>query len=162
MSLLYLFVPFAVLPLCALHDVTSFKIPNRYVAVLLAAWLPAALLAGLGTQAIALSAAFGGAFLLAGFGLFAFGLLGAGDAKLVAATALWVGPSGLPTFLVATTLLGAVLGLVLLRGRKMTLPVFAYRYDWLVQLHERERVMPYGVAIAGGAMIALAQGATAF
>lgn len=156
MPLFYILVPFAVLPLCAMRDASSFKIPNRYVAVLLAAWLPAAFLAGMDIQAIGLSAALGAVALLAGFALFAARLLGAGDAKLIAASALWVGPSGLAAFVFATALFGGILAFALLKMRKASLPAFALRYGWLVELHGRERVMPYGVAIAGGAMFALA------
>lgn len=155
MTLLPLILPFAVLTLCAVHDASSFKIPNRYVAVLLAAWPPTAWLTDTAWQVAGLSAAMAGLILLVGFALFAFGLLGAGDVKLLSATALWVGPAQMPFFLVATTLLGAVLGLTLLRVRSVPLPAFAMGAGWLVQLHERKRVMPYGVAIAGGAMIAM-------
>lgn len=160
MTLFPLILPFAVLSLCAMHDATSFKIPNRYVAVLLAGWLPMVWLTDMSWQVAGVSAAMAGLILLVGFALFALGLLGAGDVKLLAATALWVAPAQMPTFLLATTFLGGVLSLVLLRLRSMPLPGFAMQAGWLVQLHERERVMPYGVAIAGGAMIALWMGAT--
>ena len=159
MTLLPLVLPFAVLTLCAMHDASSFKIPNRYVAVLLASWAPVAWLAGTPFDAAALSAAMAGIILLVGFGLFAFNLLGAGDVKLLAATALWVGPAQMPVFLLATTFLGGLLGVALMRLRAVPLPAFAMGAGWLVQLHDRKRVMPYGVAIAGGAMIALWRGA---
>lgn len=158
MTLLPLVFPFALLTLCALHDVTSFKIPNRYVAMLLMGWPVTVLMSGAPMSLIGQSALMGGLFLVAGFALFAFGLLGAGDVKLIAATALWVAPSQMFVFLLATTALGGVLGVALLTLRSKPMPVAAYKAAWLVQLHERERVMPYGVAIAGGAMIALVRG----
>ena len=158
MTLAPLVLPFAVLALCAVHDVASFKIPNRYVAVLLAGWPVFAVLSDLGVPEAGLTAALGGIVLLAGFALFAFGLLGAGDVKLLAATTLWVGAGQLAVFLIYTTLLGGALGLFLMSLRARPLPLAAYKAGWLVQLHERKRAMPYGVAIAGGAMIAMAQG----
>lgn len=159
MTLLPLILPFAVLSLCAIHDASNFKIPNRYVAVLLAGWLPMVWLTDMSWQVAGVSAATAAIILAVGFTLFAFNLLGAGDVKLLAATALWVTPAQMPLFLVATTFLGGLLGIVLLQVRSAPLPGFAMGASWLVQLHERKRVMPYGVAIAGGAMIALWQGA---
>ena len=161
MTLLPLILPFAVLTLCAMHDASRFKIPNRYVAVLLAGWAPVAWATGVPLEVAGLSAAMAGVILLVGFGMFAFNLLGAGDVKLLAATALWVGPTQMPIFLLATTFLGGLLGIGLMRLRAVPLPAFAMGAGWLVQLHDRKRVMPYGVAIAGGAMIALWQGAVA-
>lgn len=161
MTLLPLILPFAVLTLCALHDVTSFKIPNRYVAVLLVAWPITMVATAASVPLIGQSAALGGLVLLAGFALFAAGLLGAGDVKLMSAAALWVGPAQLFTFVFFTALIGGFLGLLLLGLRAKPMPTVAYRAEWLVQLHERKRVMPYGVAIAGGAMIALAQAVSA-
>ena len=158
MTLLPLVLPFAVLTLCAVHDVTSFKIPNRYVAVLLAGWPVLVLTTGVGFAEAGLSAAIGGVVLLVGFALFAFRLLGAGDVKLLAATSLWVAPAQMTAFVLFTAVLGGLLGLFLMIFRARPMPVFAYGAPWLVQLHERARAMPYGVAIAGGAMIALARG----
>ena len=162
MTLLPLVLPFAVLTLCALHDVASFKIPNRYVAVLLMGWPVLVLTTGMAVPEAGLSAAIGGAVLAMGFTLFAFGLVGAGDAKLLAATSLWVAPAQMPLFILYTAVLGGALGLLLMYFRARPLPLAAYGAPWLVRLHERTRAMPYGVAIAGGAMIALARGVGAF
>lgn len=158
MTLFPLILPFAVLSLCAMHDATSFKIPNRYVAVLLAGWPVMMLMTGTSLPEAGMSAAFGGIVLASGFALFAFGLLGAGDVKLLAATTLWVPPAQMAAFVLATAALGGLLGLFLLKLRAGPLPAMAYGAPWLVQLHERDRVMPYGVAIAGGGMVALARG----
>lgn len=154
-----LLVPYAIWALCAVCDLTAFKIPNRYVGVLTAAWPLAVVLSGAEFGVVVGGLIVGGAFLLAGFGLYAAGLLGAGDAKLIAASGLWIGPAAAVPFLLYTTLAGAALGLLLLRGRAMPLPGFARGWPWLVQLHERRRVMPYGVAIAMGGLIALPRSA---
>ena len=153
--MMLLIVPYAVWALCAACDATSFKIPNRYVGVLMAAWPVAVVLSGGDLSVLIGGLSVGGLFLLVGFGLFAARLLGAGDAKLIAASGLWIGPSAALPFLLYTTLAGAALGLVLLRARAAPLPAFASNLPWLVALHARERVMPYGVAIALGGMIAL-------
>ena len=54
--------------------------------------------------------------------LFAFGLFGGGDVKLVAAMALWTGFADLPRFLLIMGAAGGLLGLVLLLKRKRPQP----------------------------------------
>lgn len=77
--------------------------------------------------------------------LFGAGLLGAGDVKLMSACTLFLGPSVLAGFLLLVALSGGVLaGLWLLRGY---LPV---------KLRPADERLPYGVAIASGAIGTLA------
>ena len=162
MTLLPLIVPVALLVLCAASDAERFKIPNRYVALLLCAWPVTMALTGAGWHEVGLTAALAGVLFLAGFALFAFGALGGGDVKLLAAAALWAGASQMVLFLFATAALGGLLGILLLMFRARPLAVPMHRIGWIVSLHERERVMPYGIAISGGAIIAMARGAGAF
>lgn len=143
----------------ALSDLQTFKIPNRYVAALLCGWPIACLLTDVGTEFIAQTAALGGVLLVVGFVLFALGALGAGDVKLLAASVLWIGVDAALPFFLYTTLIGAGLGFMLLQLRAVPLPLGAYRVGWLVRLHERKRVMPYGIAIAGGGFSSLPQSA---
>ena len=100
-----------------------------------------------------------GILFLAGFALFAFGLLGGGDVKLLAAAALWAGADQMMIFLAATAAFGGLLGILLLMFRARPLAIPMHRVGWIVSLHERERVMPYGIAISGGAILAMAIGA---
>lgn len=158
MTLLPLLVPFAVLPLCALSDVATFKIPNRYVAVLLAAWLPVQLLAGAGQHEVGMTALVGGTALLACLLLFALGAFGAGDGKLLPTAMLWVGYEGALQFLYLTAMLGGAMCLLLVMVRARPLPVPAMRYGWVVRMHDAKRKAPYGVPIAGAAMITMALG----
>ena len=77
-------------------------------------------------------------------GLYAFRIIGAGDSKLLAVTALFVGLSQLPQFLVLVALAGGVIAAISLVSR----PTRA-----LVMLQMRGkgdfgRGIPYGVAIA--------------
>ncbi|MBB4657739.1 A24 family peptidase [Parvularcula dongshanensis] len=150
-------VPIAVLVICALHDVQRFKIPNVYVAGLLAAWPIAALLCGLSAGEAISAAGVGGIFLVVGFALFSFRLLGAGDAKLMAALGPWLGVQAVMPFVLYTTLSGAVLAFLLVKFRSRPMPVFAYTHAWLVQMHDRTKVMPYGVAIAIGGIASLSK-----
>ena len=83
----------------ALHDVNRLTIPNWLNVTLAVLFVPAAFVSGVPMEII------GGhlitalcAFLIA-FGLFAFNIVGGGDAKMIPAVMLWVGPSASITFL---------------------------------------------------------------
>lgn len=141
----------------ACHDLKSFKIPNRLVAVLLFGWplmvFAAGWSLGMAAQALAASAAvFAG-----GFALFAINKLGAGDVKLLGAATLWLGGTHLGMFLLLTTLAGAILAVGLVLFRKVPVPTFLQGQAWLLNLHAEARFMPYGVAIAAGGLIVWAQ-----
>lgn len=148
----------AVLPviaiLAALRDLTTMTIPNWMSLVLLAAFVPAAFLAGLGWQDMLLHLAVGVAALLAGMGLFAFRVLGGGDAKLLAVLCLWMGPQSVLTFILWTALVGGLFSLGLLMARQHLAPLAHAGPVWTARLLEPKGDIPYGVAIAAGALLA--------
>jgi prepilin peptidase CpaA len=88
--------------------------------------------------------------------LCARGLLGGGDVKLLAAAALWAGPAGTPTLLMLTAVLGGALALFLLLPLGGHI-VMAARALLGQPPAEPKRGLatpvPYGVAIAGAALI---------
>lgn len=88
------------------------------------------------------------------FGLFAAGMLGGADSKLASALALWTGLKGLPVFLVFMTLIGGVLGLMALLLARRPVVTAPMEGSWLARAQNGESKVPYGVAIAGGALIA--------
>lgn len=59
------------------------------------------------------------AVLVTGFGLFSFGLIGGGDAKLLAAATLLVGFRDVPAFLLIMSVLGGVVALALIGYRRL-------------------------------------------
>lgn len=134
----------------AVCDLRSFEIPNGVSVVLFLGFIPIALLAGWDAQALIdhLLAAF--AILAIGFFLFAGGIIGGGDAKLLPAVTVWTGWQLLPAFLVAMALSGGVLALGLLVFRRFPLAAKVARIDWLRGLHENRKDVPYAVAIAAG------------
>ncbi|MDB5455772.1 MAG: pilus assembly protein CpaA [Caulobacter sp.] len=162
LSLALLFVLPALAIIAALRDVTSFTIPNWISGALAAAFLPAALAAGAPLATIGLGVAVGAAGLIVGMGMFAAGWVGGGDAKLLAACALWLGwPAVLP-FLLATGLAGGALTLLLLALRSAWVePALAGSPAWIRRLAAPGGDIPYGVAIAIGALAAFPQGALA-
>jgi prepilin peptidase CpaA len=133
----------------AVVDVVARRIPNAAVLAILGLFAVTAVIgrgAGLGSQLAA-----GGIVFVIGYGLYAFSIWGAGDAKLFAATALFMGMDHLMAFTLATVWTGGFMALVSLASRPRRA---------LVMLNLRGkgdfgRGIPYGVAIAVGAMVTL-------
>jgi prepilin peptidase CpaA len=135
----------AILVVAAVIDVRTFTISNRLNAAVAAGaplyWLSIALNPWPG-MAIQLAA---GAivFVLLAIAFFA-GMMGGGDVKLAAALALWFSPAGTIKFLVLMSVAGGVL----------TLGILGWHH---AQKREGRPEIPYGVAIAFGALTILSQ-----
>ena len=139
-----------------LHDLITMKIPNWVSLALVGAFFPVALLIGAGPMDIALHVVVGVVALLVGMGLFAAGWVGGGDAKLLAASCLWMGMSGLAPFLIWTALAGGAFCLLLMTARQyFPLLVPSVSQGWVATLMQPKGDIPYGVAIAVGALLAL-------
>lgn len=138
-----------------LSDLRSFRIPNWTSLAALACFFPAALAAGWGMSAVLAHLGAGAAVLGAGFILFALGLFGGGDVKLLAAIAVWTGWESLPAYLLVVVLIGGVLALALVAFRRLKLTGRAASIAWVRQLHSEKRDVPYGVAIAAAAIVLL-------
>jgi prepilin peptidase CpaA len=91
--------------------------------------------------------------LVVAFVFFARGWIGGGDAKLAAATALWLGFDHLLTYLLYASLFGGLLTLVLLNVRAMPLPSLLSGQPWAVRLHSKDSGVPYGIALAAAALV---------
>lgn len=127
----------------ALSDLRSFRIANIYPAILLLLFPVVYGLAGFsGTLWQNLFH-----FLLAlavGMLLFGRGWIGGGDAKLYATVALWFNWSGAATLIFLTGLSGLVLVLAFIAARKL---------GFRKEVPKEDRRIPYGVAIAAGAIL---------
>lgn len=134
-------------------DLKRLIIPNAACVAVAAAFLPAALLAGLGWQAIALHYGIAAVLLLAGTLLFARGLAGGGDVKLLAAVAVWIQPADLWTFVVLTSLIGGALAVVVLIAARLKrrMPALG-RIAWLGDGRIKPQQIPYGVAVGLAAL----------
>ena len=139
----------------ALTYVTSFTIPNRISALLVVVFIPAALVLHVPLGDMGAHAAVFVVALLVGMGLFAAGWIGGGDAKLLASASLWLGLQAMPIFLIATALAGGALSVMLMSIRAAWLqPYLTGAPAWFARLTAPGADVPYGVAIAVGALAA--------
>ncbi|KAA5607230.1 hypothetical protein F1188_00205 [Roseospira marina] len=87
--------------------------------------------------------------------LFVVGVLGGGDVKLLGATSLWITPGHVSAFLLSVALIGGLLSLLYLALRWMS-PQRQQKQGAVDRFcpgdHERSKTIPYGVAIAAGAL----------
>ena len=140
-----------------LTDLTTMKIRNGLVLLLLAAYAVLAPLAGFAPREIGLSAAMAAGALLVGFLFFARGWIGGGDAKLAAVTVLWFGADHTPTYLVYMALFGGAFTLLILQFRSQCLPAWLQSRAWIARLHDQGAGVPYGVAMALAALVVFPQ-----
>ncbi len=150
-----LLLPAAGLVRGACLDAAYREVPNRIPLGMAAAWLAALALWPPGWSVAGASAAAAAVVLGAGFVFFAAGLMGGGDAKLMAATALWLTPAEAAAFVMATFLAGGVLALAALAAGRLPLPARGP----LARLRALDagagRGLPYGVAVAAGGLFVL-------
>ena len=138
----------ALLAYAAFSDLFTMTISNRISIALVVGFLIVA--AGLHMPADVIGWHIGcGLAVLAGtFVLFAMGWIGGGDAKLAAATALWLGFEHLADYGLVAALIGGVLTLVILQARKLPMPRWAIEREWIARLHASDSGIPYGIALA--------------
>lgn len=137
----------------AANDLFTMTIPNKISLVLIAAFAVAAVVAGLSLEQILMHAAAGAGVLVAGFALFSFGLLGGGDAKLMASGALWMGLDLLFPYIAYITIFGGVLSLVILAYRRFVPAASLKLPPWAMRLHISGGGVPYGIAIAAAGLV---------
>jgi prepilin peptidase CpaA len=139
----------------AVYDVATLTIPNWLSLALVGLFPAAGILAGFGPSDWIWHLAIGFAALCTGVAVFAFGFAGGGDAKLFAAGALYMGLAQIGQFVFAVALAGGVLVLLLLFIRRIPLPVALITQPWVARLYQKGQGVPYGVAIAIGALMVL-------
>ncbi len=143
----------ALMVFAAFSDLLTMTISNRVSAALALLFVAMAFASGLTAADISLHLASGAAMLLLGFGLFARGWVGGGDAKLAAATAIWLGFDHLGQYALAASALGGALTLVILGLRNWPLPEFLTAREWIARLHEPGTGVPYGIALSAAGLI---------
>lgn len=149
---LLLVFPFA-MAFAGAIDLLTFTIPNRVSLGLLAGFIAAAPLTDMQLPTFITHLGAGAATLLAGIVLFSRGWIGGGDAKLMAAAALWLGFDSLLVYITLTALLGGILAALLLSYRRHLPPVWLLRQPWAMRLHDPSEGIPYGIALAGAGLV---------
>lgn len=142
----------------ACMDLFTMRISNRISIALILGFLPLSVLAGLPLWSIALDSilmhyACGLFILLFTFALFAWGKIGGGDAKLAAASAVWIGWGSITDYLLIACVLGGALALFLLSMRAIALPPVLMRQPWIARLHQPKGGLPFGVALGVAGII---------
>ena len=124
----------ALMAFAAASDLFTMTISNRVSLALIAGFLALALLGGMGLHDMLLH-------------------IGAGATVLAVAFALWFGFEHLLDYLIYASLFGGALTLLLLQFRQWPLPYPLAGQAWLNRLHDRQSGIPYGIALALGALM---------
>lgn len=138
----------------AVSDIRTYKIPNT-ISLLIAGIYPAHVLSSTAGVDWLGGLGVGAAVLGVGFIIFALRIIGGGDVKLAAATALWAGPEMIAEFLLLTALAGGLLSIVMfirnwLIKRYQSVPVDGADTPAAAAL---KTVVPYGAAVTMGGLL---------
>lgn len=139
-----------ILILAALDDVRRLRISNILPVALVALFVVHLVMTGVSPDLWQNLASFA-AVLIVGAFLFAKGMLGGGDAKLLAGTALWFDLNGLMILLPAVAIVGGLTALLLVFIRWMVPAGAAAEGNWAAL--RRRGPIPYAVPICVGAIM---------
>jgi prepilin peptidase CpaA len=142
----------AMMAFAASSDFLTLTISNRVSLILVGGFVALAVIGGVSAADVLSHLAAGCVVLVAAFSLFARGIVGGGDAKLAAATTLWLGFDHLLPYLLYASLLGGALSVGLIWFRMAPLPDWLARHDWAQRLHGKDAGVPYGIALAAAAL----------
>jgi prepilin peptidase CpaA len=121
-----LFFP-ALMAFAAISDLLTMTISNRVSIALAVLFIAMAFACVLPATEILWHLACGAAMLVFAFGLFARGWIGGGDAKLAAATAIWLGFDHLGDYALSASVLGGLLSVSIIVLRIGLCPEFSWR-----------------------------------
>jgi prepilin peptidase CpaA len=147
----------AMMAFAASSDLLTMTIANRVSLILIAGFAVLALLCGMSAADLMSHLGAGALVLVVAFGCFAFGWIGGGDAKLAAATALWLGFGHLLDYLLYASILGGALTILIIEFRRWPLPRFLAGQAWAERLHQEGGGVPYGIALAAAALLVYPQ-----
>jgi prepilin peptidase CpaA len=143
--------------LSASSDLLTMTIPNRICAALVLGYFVLALALGLPLKTIGVNLSCALGVLALTFAMFSRGWIGGGDAKLAAATSLWIGWTLLLDYGLVASLFGGVLTFAIIFGRKIVLPPRLAQVEWIARLHHPKSGVPYGIALAAAGLFVYPQ-----
>lgn len=132
----------------AFSDMFTMTISNRISILLVVGFVVLAFVSDMPLTEIGWNLTCGLAVLAITFALFAFGYIGGGDAKLAAATAVWIGWDHIGGYGIVAALAGAVLTLVIVYIRFLPMPEWLTSRAWFARLYDKASGIPYGIALA--------------
>jgi len=147
----------AMMAFAASSDLLTMTIANRVSVILVGGFVVLAALSGLGGAELLSHVEAAAAVLAVAFFCFARGWIGGGDAKLAAATALWLGFNHLFDYLIYASILGGALTLFIVQFRNYPLPRVLIGLEWAERLHRDGAGVPYGIALAAAALVVYPQ-----
>ncbi|MBY0613469.1 MAG: prepilin peptidase [Beijerinckiaceae bacterium] len=150
-GILFLFP--ALMAFSAASDLVTMTISNKVSLLLIAAFIVLAVVSGMPLQEIGWHLLAGIAVLAVTFSLFALGWIGGGDAKLAAATAIWMGFGHLLEYVLVSTLLGGLLTVAMLSMRQYPWPAVVDSVPWIARLYRLDKGIPYGIALGLAGLI---------
>ena len=142
----------ALMAFAASSDLLTMTISNRVSLVLAGGFVVLALVSGMSVSDALSHVGAACVVLVVAFGFFTRGWIGGGDAKLAAATALWLGFDHLLPYLIYASLFGGALTLLLIQFRHQPLPAVLAKQAWVQRLHDKNGGVPYGIALAAAAL----------
>jgi prepilin peptidase CpaA len=143
----------AMMAFAASSDLFTMTIANKVSLILIGGFVLLALLTGMSGHDMLSHAGVAAAVLVIAFLCFTRGWIGGGDAKLAAATVLWLGVAHLADYLVYASLLGGALTLAIIQYRAMPMPQLLLGREWAERLHRPDCGVPYGIALAIAALV---------
>ena len=143
----------ALMAFAASSDLLTMTISNRLSLALAGGFFLLTLMTGMSLPTIGMHLAAAALVLAVTFVCFSQGWIGGGDAKLAAATALWLGFDHLLDYAIYASLFGGALTLLILQFRRFPLPATLARQKWIARLHEAGGGVPYGIALAAAALV---------
>jgi len=143
----------ALMAFAASSDLFTMTISNRVTLILTAGFFALALYTGMNLETVMWHTAAALVVLAITFTFFACGWIGGGDAKLAAATALWLGFDHLMDYALYASIFGGILTIAMIRFRLMPLPERLAEQDWVKRLHKLDGGVPYGIALAAAALL---------
>ena len=145
----------ALLLVATAYDLTKFRIPNMIPLVLVGLFI-LKISGGIETGALTTHVILATLALVLGFLAFVAGLLGGGDAKLIAALALWFGPDSFAEFITITGIIGGLVALLLILLRRLirveALSVDGMRPSSAYHILDKSAPLPYALPIAAAAL----------
>ena len=143
----------AMMAFAASSDLLTMTISNRVSLILIGGFFVLATMTGMPLAEIGTHVGASAIVLAAAFVFFARGWIGGGDAKLAAATALWLGFDQLLNYVILASLFGGLLTLLIMRFRLVPLPRWLENQAWVNRLHRMDSGIPYGIALALAALV---------